>query len=256
MRDLYLPFFALSLLIGCRPAHNSEGDSDVETVFFANSQLRSNKVSVCWEFTSLSTSQFRSAFQSTVAKAFARTKLRFTGWGKCPANEGSPDFRILIYDDKGSAGDSDFKKMKASLASLNGSLMAYPGHPSVRIGKPQEKGWILGKKAAIILNTTFVDSVPEVAAIYHRQSAKGKYNLALSSSLHEFGHAIGLRHEDAHSQNKCAAFDENPKPGDIQIGPWNPTSFMERCFYRNFDYAQGIVWPNELDIKGINTRYR
>lgn len=249
--QLKVSLFFITFIVACSPKANNGSDSGAQTVFFANSILRSNSVSVCWEFTSSSMSSFRSEFQAVISKAFAKTKLRFTGWNECPETEGNPDFRIFIYDDKGLETNTKFMQMKSMLVGGG----RYPGHPRVRVNSGSDSRWILGQKAGIVLNTTFTDSFPEVQKIYQLQSERGKYNLSLSSSVHEFGHAIGLRHEDAHSDNQCVAFDENPLPGDVQIGPWNPTSFMERCHYRNFDYDTGIVWPNELDIQGINQRY-
>ena len=131
----------------------------------------------------------------------------------------------------------------------------YPGHPRVDPDLANPRAWIFGRRAGIILSMTGGQAHPTFTNIYNGLSANGKKNLMISSSVHEFGHAIGMRHEDAHSNNKCEKFDEDPLPGDVQIGPWNPTSFMERCFYRNFNYEKGIVWPNELDIAGINKRY-
>lgn len=241
---------SLAVVAGCRPSSSGNSESEVETVFFGKSLLRSKNVNVCWEFTSAETASFRSEFQNTVNKAFAKTKLRFSGWGKCPGS--GSDFRIFIYDDSGSSADREFLSMKAM---VNQTGKAYTGHPRVNLVGNLNGNWILGKKAGIILNRSGLDSLPVYVNMLKNLSPNGRKNLGISGSLHEFGHAIGMRHEDAHSNNKCEEFDEQLYPGDVQIGPWNPTSFMERCFYRNFDYEKGIVWPNDLDIAGINKRY-
>jgi hypothetical protein len=248
-----LAAFALPLY-GCRPFTQSGAESEIETVFFANGRLRSTNVSVCWEFASSSTSEFRSQLESTVKTAFAKTKLRFSGWAKCASTVSSSDFRIFIYDDPGSDANSQFQNLRSLVVSRNNAFRDFPGHPRVDVSL-SDKAWVRGKKAGIILSLSGKDAHPDFTNIYEKLSVAGRKNLMVSSSLHEFGHAIGMRHEDAHSQNKCAAFDENLAPGDVQIGPWNPTSFMERCFYRNFDYEKGIVWPNGLDIAGLNKMY-
>ncbi|MEY3901685.1 MAG: Dual-action metallo-peptidase [Pseudomonadota bacterium] len=242
---------ALGLLGACRQS-SSSGESDVESVFYADGRLRSKSINVCWEFTSNPTSEFRSEFQATVVKAFAKTNLKFNGWGKCPA--AGKDFRMFIYDDLGSKADPSYLALKAAVVKRNSAHLQHPGHPRVDTGSDQ-RSWIFGKPAGIILSMYATDAHPDFTNIYNKLSEAGRKNLMISSSLHEMGHAIGMRHEDAHSDNKCTAFDENPLPGDVQIGPWNPASFMERCFYRNFNNEKGIVWPNELDIAGINERY-
>ncbi|MFZ9520873.1 MAG: hypothetical protein ACO3A4_10380 [Silvanigrellaceae bacterium] len=246
---------AAILANGCRPSLKEGGDSQVESIFYATSKLRSSNVSVCWEVISDDTQDFRSEFQSTVSKAFAKTKLRFTGWGACPDGGYGADFRIFIYDDPGSGSNPKYRETKSFVVSTNRALAGYPGHPRINVDTANAKNWLLGRRAGIILSMTGRDASPYFNDIRNRLSAVGKKNLMISSSLHEFGHAIGMRHEDAHSDNKCVEFDENPQAGDRQIGPWNPTSFMERCFYRNFDYEKGIVWPNQLDIDGINKMY-
>jgi hypothetical protein len=243
-----LPFY------GCRPFTQGGAQSEIESVFFADGRLLSTNVRVCWEFTSSSTSEFRSQLESTVKTAFAKTKLRFSGWAKCSSTVSSSDFRIFIYDDSGSDANSQFQNLKSLVVSRNNAFRDFPGHPRVEVSL-SDKAWVRGKKAGIILSLSGKDAHPDFTNIYDKLSSAGRKNLMVSSSLHEFGHAIGMRHEDAHSQNKCAAFDENLAPGDIQIGPWNPTSFMERCFYRNFNYEKGIVWPNGLDIAGLNKMY-
>lgn len=242
---LYLAFvFCIKFLSSCKPdARNS--DSETQTVMMANSKWPTTNLSVCWEFASYETERFRNAFRDKVTTAFHRTELRFNGWKACPII-GRVDMRVFIYDDPGSKINLAFQSLRASLQGPS------PGHPRVRYwGKNMS-----GKRAGIVLSMTGENAVPFFAELLHKLSPEGRFNLLLSSGLHEFGHAIGLRHEDAHPKAVCPQFDEDIKAGDIVIGPWNKTSFMERCFYRDFDYEKGIVWPNELDIQGINTIYK
>lgn len=246
---------AVILAYGCRPSMRDGGDSEAQSIFFSTSKLTSSKVSVCWEVSSDDSQHFRSEFQSTVSNAFEKTKLRFTGWGACPDDGYGADFRIFIYDDFGSSSNPKYRETKSLVVSTNKMASGYPGHPRVNVDTLNDKNWILGKRAGIILNMTGEDAIPFFKDMLNQLSEVGKKNLMLSSSLHEFGHAIGMMHEDAHSENKCVKFDEDTPSGAKQIGPWNPSSFMERCFYRNFDYEKGIVWPNQLDIDGINKMY-
>ncbi len=68
------------------------------------------------------------------------------------------------------------------------------------------------------------------------------------------GHAIGLRHEDAHPERTCDDFAE-PISDARAVGGYNPESIMSRCFYRNFDYEKGKLSFNQEDIETINTLY-
>ncbi|NBX18785.1 MAG: hypothetical protein EBR09_15635 [Proteobacteria bacterium] len=245
-----------SMLGGCRSGQSSSQDSGVETVFFGEGKLKKTDISVCWEFASSETAAFREDVRLTVEKAFQQTKLRFSGWAECPVWGRGADFRIFIYDDAGSKTNSRFVGLQNNLRGGTQPRTG-AGHPRVNLDPKNMNAWIFGRRAGIILSMTGEEAHPAFTDIYAKLSDNGKRSFICSASLHEFGHAIGMRHEDAHSDNKCTEFDESKslRPNDVVIGPWNPTSFMERCFYRKFNYENGIVWPNELDISGINKRY-
>lgn len=234
----------LTFLSSCKPSDRIS-NSETEAVMQANSKWEKNSLSVCWEFTSEKTKAFRETLRDTVDTAFEKTPLRFSGWQVCP-RVGPVDIRIFIYDDPGSSKNIQFQSMRASLVGPT------PGHPRVRFwGKN-----LSGQRAGVILSMTGENADPFFFDMLDKLSPRGRFNLLLSSSLHEFGHAIGLRHEDAHPKAECPKFDEDIQAGDLVIGPWNKTSFMERCFYRNLDYEKGIAWPNDLDVRGINTIYQ
>ncbi|NBO38206.1 hypothetical protein EBU99_06455 [bacterium] len=230
--------------VSCR-AKNTAVNSDPETVVMADAKWKSTSISVCWEFVSDATATFRNKIRETVNTAFKNTALRFSGWQVCP-KIGQVNMRVFIYDDPGSKANPEFLALRASLREET------PGHPRVRFRASQ----MSGQRAGIILSMTGEKAIPFFINMLNSLSPQGRMNLLVSSSLHEFGHAIGLRHEDAHPEALCPQFDEDMEAGDEKIGPWNKTSFMERCFYRNYDYEKGLVWPNELDIQGINTLYK
>ncbi|MEN9809837.1 MAG: Astacin [Pseudomonadota bacterium] len=240
------------LLLSCLTAVSCGGfrdsrDSFPETVFFANSVWPSARLRVCWEFKNSQTEEFTSQFKTVVERAFQGTKLSFSGWAVCPRHTRNTDLRIFIYDDPLADTQVGF----ADVRSLLGQA-ADRGHPRVPV--PGRK--MRGKRANVIFNLSGLHSDPFLGQMYDSLSPIGRRNLALSSSLHEFGHAIGLRHENVHPDNTCVGFDENLEWGDNIVTPYNPGSFMQRCFYRNFDYETGIVWPNEGDLEGINRIYR
>lgn len=222
-------------------------DSNVTTVFFANGVWPTANLRVCWEFRNDKTSWFTSQFRTVVEKAFRDTKLRFSGWSTCPQDLRNTDIRIFIYDDPLGVKQQGFKYIQSLLGNAPDR-----GHPRV----PQPGPKMRSSKANVILNLSGLDSDPFLGHMYASLGPTGKQNLALSSSLHEMGHAIGLRHENVHPDNTCVAFDENLEWGDQVVTPYNPESFMQRCFYRNFDYEKDIVWPNKADIEGINKIYK
>lgn len=232
--------------MGCKN-QLSPTTSDTSTVFFANGTWPTSNLRVCWEFKNYETEWFTSQFRTVVEKAFDGSKLQFTGWGVCPQDLRNSDLRLFIYDDPLGSKQKGFNYIRSLLGTEPDR-----GHPRVPRPGPQMRA----HKANVILNLSGLDSDPFLGQMYASLSANGKRNLALSASLHEMGHAIGLRHENVHPDNTCVAFDENLEWGDKVVTPYNPGSFMQRCFYRNFDYENGIVWPNKGDIEGINKIYR
>lgn len=233
-------------LTACKPKSTST-DSEATTVFFAKGTWPTSNLRVCWEFKNDKTEWFTSQFRAVVEKAFVGTALRFSGWGICPQDLRNTDLRLFIYDDPLGSTQQGFAYIRSLLGKGPDR-----GHPRVPRPGPQMRTL----KANVILNLSGLDSDPFLGQMYASLSANGKRNLALSASLHEMGHAIGLRHENVHPDNTCVAFDENLEWGDKVVTPYNPGSFMQRCFYRNFDYERGIVWPNKGDIEGINKVYR
>ena len=94
--------------------------------------------------------------------------------------------------------------------------------------------------AGLIITHNFTNVVPALTQIASRLSDEGKENIKKSIALHEFGHAIGLRHEDSHPDSTCESFDENLGTG-IPIGSYDERSAMNRCFYRSVDYNVDVV---------------
>ena len=109
-------------------------------------------------------------------------------------------------------------------------------------------------KAGLILTYQFEKVFPGLVKQQENLSGQAKENLKLSIALHEMGHAIGLRHEDAHPGRTCDDFEEAISDAQT-VGPYNAQSIMSRCFYRNFDYEKGKLFFNEGDIDTINKLY-
>lgn len=245
LRGILLFSLPVAAVSACRPNHEF-ALAQPNAVLFANGVWPTTELKVCWEFKNETTLWFTTEFSNVVAKAFERTKLNFSGWDVCPRETLNTDIRIFIYDDplaEQQEGFADVRKLMGTSPDR--------GHPRVPHPGPHMRPY----KANVILNLSGLDSDPFLGELYSSLSPTGKRNLALSSSLHELGHAIGLRHENSHPENTCVGYNENLEWGDNVVGSYNPGSFMQRCLYRNFDYDKGLVWPNDQDIAGINKIY-
>lgn len=77
-------------------------------------------------------------------------------------------------------------------------------------------------------------------------------------ALHEFGHALGLRHEMNRRDNNTCHYDQNDGLGEfdgIQIGSYDPQSIMNYChLYQANDQNQQLS-ISEGDILAIKNRY-
>ncbi|MBP9707359.1 MAG: hypothetical protein KBD78_06910 [Oligoflexales bacterium] len=124
------------------------------------------------------------------------------------------------------------------------------GHPRLRQLPSLDDVFV----AKVVLNRTFMGAEPEFLPIVAQFTSVGINNLAISSSIHELGHVLGLRHEDAHPSTLCKNYKED-LDGSTAISGYNPFSFMSRCYYRSYNYNLGLLLPNELDITGLNLLY-
>ena len=240
-------FFFCMFFVACGiPASQQSQDSSVKTVAF--SRWNKKTLDVCWEFTSQSTQSFRIDVENQVGRAFEPTVLRFAGWQKCSSEKPS-DVRVFVYDDAGSVWDKDFRAYINNLIAENDSKKPGAGHPRLRDAN---------RPMRLVLNRTFKDTEPGFQELYAQFNSQGKKNLALTAAIHEFGHVIGLRHEDSHPERTCDDFAEQPgdAPGEFKVvSAYNPFSFMSRCYYRTFNFNFSIIYPNAKDVEGINLLY-
>ena len=231
------------LSIGCSGQHRM---SEVMTVAFARNFDHTN-LKICWEITTKDTEEFRSEFSDFVTKAFEKSVIRFKGWEKC-LDDSSDDIRLFVYDDADAKGLAKYMSISKQLVKENGGEFVGSGHPQLRGVTGKEK------PSQLVLNRTFLNADPKFLPMIKQLTPNAMHNLSISSSIHELGHSLGLRHEDAHPQKTCSNFHE--ELGDsIVVSDYNPESFMGRCFYRNFDYESSLLLPNDLDIEGINKLY-
>jgi len=150
---------------------------------------------VCWENPESSSTEEMDIVQRAVSASWqASSKLQFIGWGKCA--ETSPGIRILITDD-----------------AANG--------PRV-----QDFGRKLNKrKNGMILNFTFKNWIPAC-----QEGPKEVWIARIA--VHEFGHAIGFRHEQDRDDTvgaECKKLKTGPNP-DLVLTPYDPKSIMNYCW--------------------------
>jgi hypothetical protein len=190
--------------------------------------------------------EFRASIELNIKASFQGINLNFVGWGPCYDDQ--IDLRLFTYDDQSYSVGSDFVKLKEELAGL----FEYPGHPALSFIGPRIPD--RPSKMFVTLNSTMEDAYPSVVEIYAGLTEQGKENLVISAAIHEFGHVLGLKHEDAHPDSTCVEYDE-PMRNAIVVSAYNPFSFMSRCYYRNFNYNLGIVSPNAMDLIAMQKMY-
>ena len=158
-------------------------------------------MAVCWENGSAATATEQGWVRDRVMQTWdAASAVSFTGWGNC--NTGTTSgIRILIQD----AGPRTLGLGRNLNNVTNGML----------------------------LNFTFSNWGSSCAT-----QQRDAQEAALSNAIHEFGHALGIAHE----QNRPTRTDpctDAPQGinGDVIIGPFDNSSIMNYCFNSSYNDA-------------------
>ncbi len=245
-----------------QPEGASSTDAGAQGVLVQQSTLwQSGKpLVVCWSSSHSSQAEFRKDVENHVITNFANTqRLRIQkGWKNCDSLNGQFDIGVVVYDDP--AFQSLLKSNKSLAAKM--SFGDRPGNPRVRDwGK-----FLRGDAHGIVLNTSGLGRHSGAVARLNKLTPQGRMNYALSTSLHEFGHAVGLRHEHAHPESECDLFNEDlRRPGLPQdaraVTPYDRNSIMNYCRFAtsreeyNPELNSKIFHFSPGDIATINKGY-
>ena len=171
---------------------------------------------VCWKDFRQSTQGDRSIVKSAIERAYRQhTVLRFIGWNECPQNRSAYDIFINVFDR--------------------------------RVTSPVGTEF-LNSSSGMVLNFTFQNWNTS----YCTQSEERRRHCISTLSIHEFGHAIGLRHEHKRrdSPRRCDKIQDRGADGDSYVGSYDAASIM--------DYCNRGLYNNELspgDIVTIREMY-
>lgn len=210
--------FLTLLSLSCAPA-GTDSQGSAETTFVTQHLQQKLDFEMCWANPAPTTARARDRVKAVVQEWYAKTPVKFSGFGPCPPTGGG--FRIFEYDDARWS-----PKVAAVGTAGNGGSVLNGVH------------WHL------ILNHTFEKWSGDC-----RRSQAAYDNCVTAIGLHEVGHLVGMRHSQAHPDSSCG-FEENLMGASVR-GPYDPQSIMNYCNGGTFSYASNTRRLSAGDLGGL-----
>ncbi len=175
-------------------------------------------IPVCWEDDGAE-SKYAKPVEDVIGKTWGTIgPLKFTGWAKCSSGADGP-VRIKVAD-----------------------YGPYAAH----LGKP-----IIHDRPGVLLNFELSIWQPDPWCV---QSEENRLTCIKAIAVHEFGHVIGLSHEQNRpdTPGECKEAPQGAH-GTKMLTPWDPKSVMNYChpIYNATGYAL-----SEDDIRSVQAMYR